>query len=112
MNYCQIIGLKKASLVSMHLGLVVVSVVMTAVVMFPTSGMMVELITGSADGDIRETKLPMPIQKAMTSPDASPTRAPWRKKIPSNHIKSLNHPLAASLIRYRKKDKYIYKTHL
>lgn len=50
---------------------------MTAVVMFPTSGMMVAFITGGADVAIRETKLPIPIQKAMTSPDASPTRAPW-----------------------------------
>jgi len=60
-------------LINTHLGLVVMSVVMTAVVMFPTSGMMVAFIPG---GDIRETKLPIPIQKAMTSPDASPTRAP------------------------------------
>lgn len=52
------------------------SVVITAVVMFPTSGMIVAFITGGADAGIRETKLPIPIQKAMTSPDASPTRAP------------------------------------
>lgn len=60
----------------MNLGLGVMSAVITAVVMFPTSGMTVAFITGSADADIRETKLPIPIQNAMTSPDASPTRAP------------------------------------
>lgn len=61
---------------NMDLGLDVMSVVITAVVMFPTSGMTVAFITGGTDADIRETKLPIPIQKAMTSPDASPTSAP------------------------------------
>lgn len=63
---------------NMNLGLGVMSVVITAVVMFPTLGVMVAFITGDADADadICETKLPIPTQKAMTSPDASPTRAP------------------------------------
>ncbi len=61
----------------MNLGLGVMSVVITAV-MFPKSGMTVAFIIGGAEADIRETKLPIPIQNAMTSPDASPTRAPWK----------------------------------
>lgn len=59
-----------------NLDLVVMSVVMIAVVMFPMSGKAVAFITGATDAGIRDMKLPIPIQKAMTSPAASPTRAP------------------------------------
>lgn len=63
-----------------HLGLAVVvlrSVVMTVVVMLSNRGRAVVLSGGTvAVLDIRITKLPMPIQKAMARPAANPTTAP------------------------------------
>lgn len=52
-------------------------VVMTVVVMLSNSGRAVALSAGAGVGtDMRITKLPMPIQKAMTRPDTNPTTAP------------------------------------
>lgn len=51
--------------------------VTTVVVMLSNSGRTVVLNGGTAVvSDIRITKLPMPIQKAMARPDTNPTTAP------------------------------------
>lgn len=53
------------------------SEVMTVVVMLSNRGEMVLLRGGIGVGtDMRITKLPMPIQKAMARPAANPTTAP------------------------------------
>lgn len=55
----------------------VTSVVMTVVVMLSNRGRAVVLTGGNEAGpDIRITKLPMPIQKAMARPATNPTTAP------------------------------------
>ncbi len=63
-----------------YLGLAVValaSVVMTVVVMLSNRGRAVVLSGGNGVGlDMRVTKLPMPIQKAMARPATNPTTAP------------------------------------
>lgn len=55
------------------------SVVMMAVVTLSNEGRAVGGGTG-AEPDIRMTKLPIPIQKAMTRPATKPTTAPWGGK--------------------------------
>lgn len=60
-----------------YLGLAVTNVVMTLVVMLSNKGEAVVLSGGKGVGPgIRITKLPMPIQKAMTRPATNPTTAP------------------------------------
>lgn len=63
-----------------YLGLTVVpltSVVMTVVVMLSNSGRAVVFSDGAVvEPDIRITKLPMPIQKAIARPATNPTTAP------------------------------------
>lgn len=63
-----------------YLGLAVLaltSVVMTVVVMLSNRGRTVVLSGGTwVEPDIRITKLPMPIQKAMARPATNPTTAP------------------------------------
>lgn len=63
-----------------YLGLAVVAltrVVMTVVVMLSNRGRAVVLSGGTGMGpDIRMTKLPMPIQKAIARPATNPTTAP------------------------------------
>ena len=61
-----------------YLGLAVTNVVMTLVVMLSNKGKAVALSGGKEVGpDVRITKLPMPIQKAMARPATNPTTAPW-----------------------------------
>lgn len=61
-----------------YLGLaVLISEVMTVAVMLLNDGRAVALSRGAgAEADIRITKLPMPIQKAMARPAANPMTAP------------------------------------
>lgn len=60
---------------------VLTSVVMTVAVTLSNRGGAVALSGGTGvELDIRSTKLPMPIQKAMARPATNPTTAPWRGK--------------------------------
>ena len=61
-----------------YLGLAVTNVVIRLVVMLSNKGKAVALSGGKGVGpDMRITKLPMPIQKAMARPATNPTTAPW-----------------------------------
>lgn len=56
-------------------------VIIVAIVVLSKLGIVVVLTTGRESVlDKRVTKLPMPIQKAISRPASNPTRAPWEKK--------------------------------